>query len=150
MGGVPFNFQPTARVDAFDPDGGFWVQVASMGTPRSGFGAAVGPDGRIYAIGGYNGFGNIATLETYDLQTDTWTFVAPMNYAQAIRAAATGADGRIYVFGGEVAYPPVGVVEAYIADVATRSRVESEFHHAQIASPRFIGVLFRPALSRTR
>src|SRR5262249_28734979 len=125
-----------------DPASNTWSPIAAMQSVRYGLAAATGPDGRIYAIGGYDGFGNIATVEAYDLQADPWTFVAAMNYAHAIRATATAADGRIYVFGGEVAYPPLGVVETYMADVATNSRVESEFHHAQIASPRFIGVLF--------
>jgi N-acetylneuraminic acid mutarotase len=79
--------------------------------------AAAGPDGRIYAIGGYDGFGNVASVEAYDPNTDTWTYVAPMNYAHATSAATTGADGKIYVLGGEVAYPPLGVVEAYTADI---------------------------------
>ena len=40
------------------------------------------PNGKIYAIGGYNpdesGHGYLATVEEYDPETDTWTARAPM------------------------------------------------------------------------
>jgi kelch-like protein 18 len=83
-----------------------------MQSVRFALAAATGPDGRIYAIGGYDGSGDVASVEAYDPNTDTWSFVASMNYARSAHAATTGLDGTIYSIGGDGA----GVAEAYSAD----------------------------------
>ncbi len=53
-----------------------WTTKADMPTPRSWFSTSV-VDGKIYAIGGWNG-GNTPTLEEYDPATDTWTKKEPI------------------------------------------------------------------------
>jgi hypothetical protein len=71
-----------------------------MPTARYLLAAATGCDGRIYAIGGYNGSIILNTVEAYDPATNAWTTVAPMPTARWLLAAATGSDGRIYAIGG--------------------------------------------------
>ena len=50
---------------------GSWTLLEPMPIARSGFGVAV-VDGKIYAIGGWNGC-FLSTNEMYDSETDTWT-----------------------------------------------------------------------------
>jgi N-acetylneuraminic acid mutarotase len=100
IGGVPFTFRSMDRVDAFDPDAGFWVQVASMSIRRSGLAAATGTDSRIYVMGGYGDYRYLSSAEVYDPSTDTWSPIASMQSIRFALAAATGPDGRIYAIGG--------------------------------------------------
>jgi len=95
-----------------------------MSTTRYDLGAALGLDGRIYAVGG--GCGSFCarnTVEAYDVYTNTWTPVAGMTSARAFLGVATGPDGRIYAVGGrtnaDFTHDYVSTVEAY--DVYTNS-----------------------------
>jgi hypothetical protein len=47
-----------------------WSTVASMPTARSDLAAAVGLDGRIYAIGGFNATSNLSAVEAYNPTTN--------------------------------------------------------------------------------
>jgi PKD repeat protein len=76
-----------------------WATAAGMPTAREGLAAVTGPDGRIYALGGYNG-APLNTVEAYDPATNTWAAVAPMLNARYGLAAVAGPDGRIYALGG--------------------------------------------------
>jgi N-acetylneuraminic acid mutarotase len=71
-----------------------------MPTARSSLAAVVGTDGRIYAIGGYDGNHALDTLEAYTPSTNTWETLASMPTARYSLAAAVGADGRIFAIGG--------------------------------------------------
>ncbi len=90
-----------------------WDARRDMPTARDLLAAATGSDGRIYAIGGYNG-GTLTTVEAYDPATDHWEAVAPMPTARERLAAATSPDGRIYAIGGYNSYGSnLATVEAY-------------------------------------
>jgi N-acetylneuraminic acid mutarotase len=52
-------------VEAFDPETNIWTPVASMSTARGALAVAVGPDGRIYAIGGFDGKTILDTAEVF-------------------------------------------------------------------------------------
>ncbi len=77
-----------------------WATRASLLTPKDGLAAAVAPNGRIYAIGGSNSNGYLATVEEYDPATNTWTTRASMPTARSWFGAATAPNGRIYAIGG--------------------------------------------------
>lgn len=94
-------------VHAYDPHTDVWQQVSSPNLPRSGFGAALGPDGRIYLAGGVPE----SRLVAYEPSTDTWQELEAMPAARLMVAAATGIDGRIYVVGGYAANHLVGSVD---------------------------------------
>uniref|UniRef100_A0AAV2JLD9 Uncharacterized protein n=1 Tax=Knipowitschia caucasica TaxID=637954 RepID=A0AAV2JLD9_KNICA len=63
-----------SSVEAYNPDTNSWRQVASMNTARSNFGIEV-LDGRIFALGGYNGFTTTYATEAYDHLEDRWSEV---------------------------------------------------------------------------
>jgi hypothetical protein len=99
---------PLGTVEAYTPGTpGSWATMASMPTARAWLGAAAGPDGRIYAIGGSKDFdGALATVEVYTPNSDSWATATSMPTARAGLAAATTADRlTTYVIGG---YSPVG------------------------------------------
>lgn len=111
-----------ARVDVYNPKTNTWSTSAPLPTPRAGLGAALGPDGRIYAVGGWSNSlagaapnGQFATVEVYDPASDTWHTVAPLPTARSALAVVTGPDGRIYAIGG--GYPEalgsVSLLDAY-------------------------------------
>ena len=60
----------TSQLRAFDPAANTWTTLAPMPEAKSGYGAAV--NGKIYAIGGYNGLINSARVDAYDIATNTW------------------------------------------------------------------------------
>src|SRR5207253_3887182 len=85
-----------------------WATVASMPTPRSNLAAALAPDGRIVALGGF-GLTRpppqppLATAEAYTISSNLWASSLPLIEASAgLAAATTGTDGRIYAIGGAV------------------------------------------------
>src|SRR5438445_10866903 len=91
-----------------------WTILAGMPTPRSELAAAVGADGRLYAIGGADtGGGPLATVEAYTPATNTWVTVASLSTARSGFAAVEATDGRIYVIGGMASSGLTNVVGAY-------------------------------------
>ncbi len=75
-----------------------WTTLEPMPTPRSAFGVAV-VDGKIYAIGGFNGSNYLAINEMYNPETDTWTTKQSMPTARHDFAIAVF-QNKIYVIGG--------------------------------------------------
>lgn len=88
-------------VEAYDPTTNTWMTIAPLSISRTRLAAVLGPDGRIYAIGGYTNFDPdpLNTVEAYTPGASGWTSVNPMPIALYHLAAVTGPDGRIYVFG---------------------------------------------------
>lgn len=96
----------------------FWTTLEPMPTPRTELGVAV-VDGKIYAIGGYNGsyyseYGSyLGTNEMYDPATDTWTTKASMHKPRSNFAIAV-IDTKIFVFFGMLSeYQPTSTFEIY-------------------------------------
>lgn len=76
-----------------------WSPGAAMPLVRFYLAAVVGPDGRIYAIGGEGRSGKpTRTVQAYDVHTGIWTRCAPMPVASAGPIAAT-VGGKIHVVG---------------------------------------------------
>ena len=57
-------------VEEYDPATDTWATKAPMPTPRWNLGVATASNGKIYAIGGFNG-SLLATVEEYDPATNT-------------------------------------------------------------------------------
>lgn len=89
-----------ASVDVYNPETDTWKTAASMPTARAFFGASLGSDGRIYAIGGYNDTGYLRTVEAYDPSRNDWSAVAPLEIARAGLAVAS-VGNRLLAIGGE-------------------------------------------------
>src|SRR5262249_57192911 len=88
-------------VESYDPSTGIWSTGASMPTARNDLGAAAGPGGKIFAVGGNNSSGILDTLEVYDpASTSTWSAAAAVRVGREGAAAVKALDGKIYVLGG--------------------------------------------------
>lgn len=82
---------------AYDPRLNTWMAKAPMPHDSWQLAATVGPDHRIYAVGG----NETNQVEAYDPATNMWdTSLPPMPNGGGALAATTGPDGRIYVIGG--------------------------------------------------
>ena len=90
-----------------------WEYVESMPTAREGLTAAV-LGGRIYAIGGSDGWGFSAldVVEVYDPLLDQWMTGPSLRNAR-IYAASAVHDGKIFVFGGRNGFWLVDEVEMF-------------------------------------
>jgi len=55
----------------------------------------------LYAVGGSNGFENLATVERYDPAMNTWKYCADMKYALTSPAVCS-LNGNLYVIGGSI------------------------------------------------
>ncbi len=90
-------------VEAYDPPIETWTSMTPMPTHRHALAATLGPDGRIYAIGGTNDrvFATDA-VESYDSAKDSWTRGTPTPYGQQCAAATStpGPDGEDLVLAG--------------------------------------------------
>jgi hypothetical protein len=88
-------------VEEYVPVSDTWTTVASLPNPRSGLAATLGPDGRIYAIGGYDPNCACTTdVTAYSPTSNTWTTVASLPTGRRFLDAVTGAEGLIYAIGG--------------------------------------------------
>jgi N-acetylneuraminic acid mutarotase len=108
----------TTRI--YDPATDAWSEGAPIPTPRVCPGAALGPDGKIYVIGGEVHRHALDVVESYDPKTDRWERRKPLPTPRTDPSvvAAKGADGRVrlYVIGGRDFIAPTNglhTVEAY-------------------------------------
>ena len=75
VGGTTSTAGTLATGESYDPGADQWISLSSdMCTPRAGLGLAV-CDGRIIAIGGYNG-GALKSMEAYDPREGKWVLVS--------------------------------------------------------------------------
>jgi len=82
----------------FNPEAQTWRERAAMPTARGALGVTV-YQGKIYAIGGYDGNQNAAAVEVYDPETNTWEIVSPLSAPRDHLAVAAAGSG-IYAIGG--------------------------------------------------
>src|SRR5438034_966710 len=99
------------------PGGGSWTTKAPMPTARFGLGAAA-VNGVLYAVGGANGGGDLATVEAYDPVTNTWTTQAPMPTARYSLGVGV-VNGILYAVGGANNGGFLATLEAYDPSTAT-------------------------------
>ena len=96
-----------ATVEEYAPATNTWVTKAPMPTPRQDLGLATAPNGKLYAVGGFNASGVytgfLGQVEEYDPASNTWAVPPPLSQLTPARSAlglATGANGRLYAIGG--------------------------------------------------
>lgn len=107
-------WNPVDAVFEYLPAENRWLPRRPMPTPRGALAAAV-LDGKIFAIGGYDGRRSLAVVEVYDPDTDAWRPGASLS-APRDHLAAAAVGGRIYAVGGRVDLDyrrNLAVVEAY-------------------------------------
>ncbi len=87
---------------------GSWETKASMSTARGALGVAA-VNGKIYAIGGYDGSQSLNLVEEYNPTTDTWTTKSSMPTTRH-NLGVVAVNGKIYAIGG-------GTNEVYASNV---------------------------------
>ncbi|KAA0200639.1 Kelch protein 18 [Fasciolopsis buskii] len=98
VGGLTSTGDCHGAVETYHPSLGRWELAEHMPSQRSRIGV-VGLNGRLYAIGGFDGISRLNTTEVYDPKTKAWETLAPMNHKRSALGAAA-LDGQIYVCGG--------------------------------------------------
>ena len=82
-------------------------------------------DGKLYAVGGYDGLGeSLSSVERYDPTSNTWEAVAPMTTARGSHAVAV-LDGKLYAVGGRGLDGRLSSVERYDPAVGAWEAVAS-------------------------
>ncbi len=89
-----------------------WASLASMPTARGGLGVAV-VNGKIFAIGGFDGNSPLSVNEEYTPGTDMWTTKSSMPTARSGFAIAVYND-KIYCIGGIVG--TIGGTNQYVGN----------------------------------
>jgi N-acetylneuraminic acid mutarotase len=105
---------PVATVYRYDPGSDAWIERAAMPTARGALSVTV-HDGKLYAIGGYEGKVNSPAVEVYDPIANSWTSRAPLPTPRDHLATATAA-GKVYAIGGRLKgdyHRNLSVTEAY-------------------------------------
>ncbi|MBI3965546.1 MAG: galactose oxidase [Chloroflexi bacterium] len=106
LGGADRRERPLATLEEYDPATDTWRARASLPVPAAGprvAHAAVGLDGKIYVLGGFNpnsGIGILSGVEEYDPATNTWSPRQRMPTARQNLGVVAGPNGRIYALGG--------------------------------------------------
>ncbi|XP_063754681.1 kelch-like protein 31 [Eleginops maclovinus] len=85
----------------YDPRFNTWLHLASMRQRRTHFSLAAS-GGRLFAIGGRNVEGLLATIESYLPSSNTWQMRAPMDVPRCCHSSATLPSGDILVSGGYI------------------------------------------------
>ncbi|XP_069496165.1 kelch-like protein 35 [Ambystoma mexicanum] len=75
-----------------------WIKVASLHKGRWRHKMAT-LQGKIYAVGGFDGFHRLSTVECYDSFSNSWTFIDTMPEAVS-SAAVVPCRNKLYVIGG--------------------------------------------------
>jgi hypothetical protein len=88
---------PSDILESYDASLDIWTPLLPMPTARTGL-AAAAVDGKLYAIGGFNGT-NLAIVEVFDTVSGTWATRAPMPTPRTL-LEAVAIDGLIYALGG--------------------------------------------------
>jgi hypothetical protein len=80
----------TNALRSYNPATNTWTSLASMPEAKNTFGAAV--NGKIYAIGGYNGVVNSNRIDAYDIATNTWQALGTLPTTVSNQAIAVQGD----------------------------------------------------------
>ena len=99
-------------VEEYDPARNVWRERAPMPTARKVLGVTPAPNGRLYAVGGSDGYEAVSALEEYDPRADSWRSLALMPTPRGgLGAAFLG--GKLYVAGGQNESGALATFEEY-------------------------------------
>ena len=74
-------------------------ELSPMTIKREDHGITMGPDHKLYAIGGFDGKNSLFATERYNFKTNKWEQIANLNNARRSLCAVTLPDG-VYAIGG--------------------------------------------------
>ncbi|XP_062384993.1 kelch-like protein 31 [Sardina pilchardus] len=104
-----------STLSRYDPRFNTWLHLASMRQKRTHF-SLVATKGRLFAIGGRNTEGLLATIESYTPSTNTWQMRTPMEAPRCCHASAAMPSGDVLVTGGYVNCAYTRSVAVYSVD----------------------------------
>jgi len=104
IGGVNNTGGCVSPVSEYNISTGLWTQKNSTPTLRTEAAGVLGPDGKIYVIGGLlcgaQTYTVLNTLEIYNPVNDTWATGSAMPTPRSDLAAVFGSNGKLYAIGG--------------------------------------------------
>lgn len=98
-------------MECYHPENKEWTLLPQMKTGRSGSGVAA-LNHYIYVVGGFDGRGQLATVERYDTENQVWESVSPIKIARSA-LSLTVLDGKLYAMGGFDGHSFLSIVEVY-------------------------------------
>ena len=97
IGGADRDGIPTGRMDIYDLASETWSRGPDMPTPRQC--TVVDDGGVIFALGGYNGYRAVDTVEAFDISTGTWSPRPRLPVPQSAHRAVALSDGSVLLVG---------------------------------------------------
>jgi hypothetical protein len=90
----------TATVLRYSVSANTWTAMTPMPVAVAGSAATLGPDGKIYVVGGTSGGVTTDVVQVYDPAANSWVISTPL--PEGLSASAMGVDslGRLIVMGG--------------------------------------------------
>ena len=95
---TPFDISgfPLPRPRPPLPRDGSWARKQPLPAPRSSFGLAGANNGKLYAVGGFQGNAPATTTEEYNPDTDSWATKAPAPSMPTPTAMVAAGNGKLY------------------------------------------------------
>ncbi|XP_077998754.1 kelch-like protein 26 [Glandiceps talaboti] len=87
-------------VHRYDPRFNMWLQMCPMEKRRALF-TLNALNGRLYAVGGKNEYGVLASVECFDPENNCWTYIQPLALASYAHAS-TEYEGKLFISGGVI------------------------------------------------
>ncbi|MCO5583949.1 hypothetical protein L7F22_037867 [Adiantum nelumboides] len=103
-------------IERYDPREALWSSMAPLHQKRGSLSATV-LDGKIYAIGGYDGANILSSVKVCESQKDYWIEMESGMHCKRSYAAAVTVGHNIYVLGGYTGKQYLQSVEQYKMDV---------------------------------
>ncbi|XP_071847394.1 kelch-like protein 8 isoform X2 [Apostichopus japonicus] len=98
IGGRGSSGDPFKSTECFDLRNSRWFSVADMTTKRRHVGVTVA-NGKVYAVGGFDGKEHLNTMEVFDPHSNKWSPATPMNKCRR-GLGVIKLGGPIYAIGG--------------------------------------------------
>ena len=99
-GGYNDSTPVLASTELYDNALGTWASTAAPGTVRTHHSASLLPDGRVLAIGGWDGSATQASVDIYNPATGVWASATAMVTARRDHTATLLKTGNVLVVGG--------------------------------------------------
>ena len=91
----------TASVLRYSVSGNSWSNLASMPVAVARSAATLGPDGKIYVVGGTSGGVTTNLVQVYNPASNSWVISTPLPEGLSLAAMGVDSLGRLIVMGGK-------------------------------------------------
>ena len=98
FGGQNLEYKALCETEVYDCLRDEWLVGPEMNLARRNC-ASTSMNGRVFALGGFDGSSILSAVEAYDPRMKNWMELPPMNAARS-SASACEVDGRLFVVGG--------------------------------------------------